>query len=294
MKYQLVSVIVPCYNQSQYLPETLKSVFDQTYPLWECIIVNDGSPDHTEQVAMDWCKKDSRFIYLKKENGGLSSARNAGLEIAKGEYIQFLDSDDLINKFKFEKQIKCFDKNTDVVISDYFPFDNETGAFFRSRYMNPFPTQLNYKYEILIDWEFKLSIPCHCVLFKSSLLIDNEILRFDETLPNHEDWFFWVRLFNYSKGLYTIKDALASYRIHNEGMCEDTAIMNQGFVMACKSIISFFEVQNDKKGIQLSKQKLLILENKLGSIGKENYFKTYVMLFIPPVLLMIKNKFFKR
>ena len=83
----LVSIIVPCYNQAQYLPETLQSVLDQTYTNWECIIVNDGSPDATEAVAQEWCEKDHRFIYLKKENGGLSSARNAGLKIAKGDYI---------------------------------------------------------------------------------------------------------------------------------------------------------------------------------------------------------------
>ena len=63
----LISVIVPCYNQAQYLDECLQSVLDQTYQNWECIIVNDGSPDHTEEVAKKWTEKDPRFKYLKKE-----------------------------------------------------------------------------------------------------------------------------------------------------------------------------------------------------------------------------------
>lgn len=70
MKF-FVSVIVPCYNQAKYLSEALQSVLDKTYENWECIIVNDGSPDNTEEVAKQWVEKDSRFKYFYKENGGL-------------------------------------------------------------------------------------------------------------------------------------------------------------------------------------------------------------------------------
>lgn len=93
----LISVIVPCYNQAQYLDECLQSVLDQTYTDWECIIVNDGSPDHTEEIAKKWVEKDTRFIYLSKENGGLSDARNYGLKQARGAYVWFIDGDDYIN-----------------------------------------------------------------------------------------------------------------------------------------------------------------------------------------------------
>jgi glycosyltransferase involved in cell wall biosynthesis len=96
MNNPTVSIIVPCYNQAQYLDEALQSVLDQTYSNWECIIVNDGSPDTTEEIAQTWVEKDNRFVYLKKENGGLSSARNAGISIAEGEFILPLDADDKI------------------------------------------------------------------------------------------------------------------------------------------------------------------------------------------------------
>ena len=92
----LVSIIIPCYNQADYLPETLESIIQQTYPDWEAIIVNDGSPDNTEEIALQYTQKDSRFKYYKKENGGLSSARNYGIHRANGKYIIPLDSDDLI------------------------------------------------------------------------------------------------------------------------------------------------------------------------------------------------------
>ncbi len=93
---KLVSIVVPCYNQAHFLDETLQSVLDQSYSNWECIIVNDGSPDNTEDIAKQWCNKDYRFTYLYKENGGLCSARNAGISISKGEFILPLDSDDII------------------------------------------------------------------------------------------------------------------------------------------------------------------------------------------------------
>ena len=101
----LVSIIVPCYNQARYLPDALASVASQTYPHWECIIVNDGSLDHTSEVARQWLEKDDRFKYVEKQNGGLSSARNAGLKVAKGEYIQLLDADDLLEADKIKVQI---------------------------------------------------------------------------------------------------------------------------------------------------------------------------------------------
>ena len=93
--YPLISVIIPAYNAEQFLDETLESVLSQTYENWECIIVNDGSTDNTEEIAKKWCKKDSRFRYFYKENSGASDTRNLGIKEARGEYIALLDADDL-------------------------------------------------------------------------------------------------------------------------------------------------------------------------------------------------------
>lgn len=289
---KLVSVIVPCYNQALYLPETLQSVLDQTYPHWECIIVNDGSSDNTEEIAKEWCSKDNRFIYVKKENGGLSSARNAGLQIAKGDYIQFLDSDDTIVSSKFEKQLSHFKDNVDIVITDYFPYDQENGLFLRRRSMNPFPDLINYKRDVIIKWESELSIPCHCVIFKSTLLHQDEALLFNEYLPNHEDWTFWVQLFYYSKGIFNLKEALANYRIHNQSMCADQEKMNQGFIKACEFNINFFNKKNDKPLKSLCEQKLNLIQGV--NTLKYNNLKVVLSLFIPPILFKLKNKIFKK
>lgn len=96
MSNPIVSIIVPCYNQAQFLDECLQSVFDQRHLNWECIIVDDGSPDDTKIVAQKWVDKDERYQYLWKENGGLCNARNFGIKAAKGTYILPLDADDKI------------------------------------------------------------------------------------------------------------------------------------------------------------------------------------------------------
>lgn len=124
----LISIIVPCYNQAHFLDACLQSVMEQSYENWECIIVNDGSPDNTAEIAKIWTEKDIRFKYIYKENGGLSSARNVGITAAKGEFIQLLDSDDLLEKNKLQIQIDAFlnDSEIDISISGYRYFEKRT------------------------------------------------------------------------------------------------------------------------------------------------------------------------
>ncbi len=93
----VVSVIVTCYNNAQYLDEALESVIAQTFSKWECVIVNDGSTDNTEEVSRKWVIKDERFKYIYQENRGVSNARNLGISQAEGEFILPLDADDKLS-----------------------------------------------------------------------------------------------------------------------------------------------------------------------------------------------------
>ena len=285
MNKPLISIIIPCYNQGKYLSDTLLSVFQQTYKNWECIIVNDGSTDNSEEIALEWCAKDKRFYYVKKENGGLSSARNMGLKIVKGEYIQFLDSDDLLDEKKFENKIQLFNNKVDIVICDYFPFEHLTRGYCAYRYMNPFPEINKYKEQIILKWEKELSIPCHCILFKSILLNQYKSMTFDEFLPNHEDWSFWVKLFYFSKGIANIRESLVSYRIHSESMCNDVNKMKNGFILACKSNILFFYSINDNSMARLCEKKL-----KYVLIGNIKGIKASIYTFIPLLALLYGKK----
>lgn len=92
-----ISIIVPIYNVEKYLQKCIDSIIAQTEKDFECILVNDCSPDNCEQICKNACKKDSRFVYVKREkNGGLGAARNSGLDAATGKYISFIDSDDTL------------------------------------------------------------------------------------------------------------------------------------------------------------------------------------------------------
>ena len=89
-----ISVIIPVYKVEKYLDKCIESVVNQTFTDLEIILIDDGSPDRCPEICEQWAKKDSRIVVIHKKNGGLSDARNAGLNIATGEFISFVDSDD--------------------------------------------------------------------------------------------------------------------------------------------------------------------------------------------------------
>lgn len=122
----LVSIIIPTYNRSHLICETLDSVLAQTYPNWECIIVDDGSTDNTDAVVGDYVKKDCRFQYCfrpESKQKGPSSCRNYGWEKSRGEFIIFLDSDDILADFSLSKRIEMFKEypeNNGLIFSTHF------------------------------------------------------------------------------------------------------------------------------------------------------------------------------
>lgn len=220
----LVSVIVPCYNQAQYLDECLQSVLDQTYFNWECIIVNDGSPDNTSEIVQRWSNRDSRFKYLEKINGGLSSARNAGLKIAKGDYIQFLDADDILDVKKLEFSLieceKVESNKLKIVISNFRMFSDDKNST-----SNPF-CELKQEYftfnELLFSWDHEFSIPIHCGFFQKNLLSG---FRFPEGLKAKEDWIMWLSIFKSEPHVSFVDTTLAYYRLHENSMTKNLKLM---------------------------------------------------------------------
>ncbi|WP_373058661.1 glycosyltransferase family 2 protein [Zunongwangia sp. H14] len=108
-----ISVIIPTYNRAHTLPETLQSVLDQSFVNWECLIVDDGSSDDTRSAISSFLLKDKRFVFIERpadKEKGAAACRNIGLEAAKGKYIQFLDSDDLIAANKLQSQLEALKK----------------------------------------------------------------------------------------------------------------------------------------------------------------------------------------
>lgn len=200
-----ISIIIPCYNQAKYLPDTLESVLLQTYNAWECIIVNDGSPDNTGEVARKYCERDRRFRYVYKNNGGLADARNYGIGISSGEFILALDSDDKIAPTYVEKAIQYFDKNpeTTLVYCKADRFDGKQGPWDLPK----------YKYENLL-WEN--CIFCSAIFKRSDY---NKTTGYNINMKcGLEDWDFWLSLLHKDSLVYRIEEVLFHYRYREGSM----------------------------------------------------------------------------
>lgn len=213
MMSELVSIIVPCYNHAQFLDEALQSVLNQTYNNWECIIVNDGSPDNTKEVASRWCKNDNRFLYLEKQNGGLSSARNAGITISKGEYILPLDADDILHESYLSKLVPELNQDkTLAIVSCYSKF------FLKNK-------------ENIIHELKPVGTTYHALLFENCLIATSlyrkvcweEVGGYDENMKHgFEDWEFWIAITKSGWTFKVVEAFLFFYRKQKQSMLIDT------------------------------------------------------------------------
>jgi glycosyltransferase involved in cell wall biosynthesis len=206
-----VSAIVPCYNQAQYLPDALASVLAQTFQDWECIIVNDGSPDNTAGVAREWLARDSRFRYIEKPNGGLSSARNRGLQEATGEYVHFLDSDDYVAPGFYSAMVRGLESEPAACLAftGWSLVDSVGDVLTSDQVVNP-----DY------DWyHFMLQrclCPCHAIVCKKELF--DLVGNFDESLRSCEDWDMWLRIAATGRDLVQVEGHFVYYRQHGQSM----------------------------------------------------------------------------
>lgn len=181
-----ISVVVPCYNQASYLNDALQSVLEQSYTNWECIIVNDGSPDNTEEIALLWLEKDKRFKYIKKQNEGVSIARNRGIEIADGEWILPLDGDDIVAKdyLKLASEVMINNPNVGIIYCKAELFGAKEGCW-------DLP-------EFDIKTFLTRNLIFNCGFFKKSDW--KQVGGYDERMVSgREDWEFWINLIKVSK-----------------------------------------------------------------------------------------------
>ncbi|NLN25457.1 MAG: glycosyltransferase family 2 protein [Bacteroidetes bacterium] len=139
MEKPLVSIIIPTYNRAHLIGETLDSIIAQTYTNWECIVVDDGSTDNTDEVMAEYVAKDTRFKYHKRPDSkpkGANACRNIGFEKAKGEYVNWFDSDDIMYSYFIQQKIELLqDSGVDFVVSKCMNF-NDSGVYEIEKYKN--------------------------------------------------------------------------------------------------------------------------------------------------------------
>lgn len=203
-----VSIIIPCFNQALYLPKAIESLLSQTLTNWECIIVDDGSTDNSADIVKDYCAKDQRFFLFQKENGGSATARNMGLEKARGEYIQFLDADDSMDSRKLERQVTVMDEKQLDMSYTGFKFLFEDGSVSKYHY-----AKLN-ACTILTRWGVGGSIPPHAFLYRAVFIRKNHIV-FDNNCRYREDWNWLIQCFKAQPRVDSFPDYCGAYYFQN-------------------------------------------------------------------------------
>ncbi len=195
-----VSIVVPCFNQEEFIADALESVLRQSYSDWECIIVNDGSTDGSEAIIDRYAKKEHRFISLTKENGGVAAARNFGFAQAIGALFVPLDGDDMLHPDFLQRAVGCFsaDPDTDLVHTKAKRF-GENNKVWRLP---------EYSYEKLL-WQ--------------NMIVNTTMYRREafllaggyspEMVYGFEDWEFYVRLLSPQSKVRFIDAPLYLYRI---------------------------------------------------------------------------------
>jgi glycosyltransferase involved in cell wall biosynthesis len=279
----LVSIIVPCYNYAHFLSQTLDSVFAQTYQNWECIIIDDGSKDDTRLIANRYLQKDVRFKYIYQDNQGLSSARNTGISNSRGKFLQFLDSDDLIERRKLEVQVSLLTQHehVDIIYSNmrYFLTEDHTSRIY-CMWLKPEEDR---------EWMPKVSGSGNHVLdallYENIMVVNSPLIRrsllkdvgvFDEELKSWEDWDYWLRCAIKGKFFYYDDSelTLALVRIHANSMSKSNwAMMYNSYLVRKKMdgllVNKVQKINNEKYSCESLKGLTKLVINNFESMGKE-------------------------
>jgi glycosyltransferase involved in cell wall biosynthesis len=229
-----VSVVIPVYNQGQYLARAIESVLNQTYADVEVVVVNDGSTDESEKIAGAYLK-DPRFKYISQENRGLPAARNRGMAESSGSYLCFLDSDDYYHADKIARQVAILDDDSRYGFSycDIFTVD-EMEALVSDQYdVAKVRTELtgNIFQSLMIGGYF----PPHTVMVRREVL--EKVGLFDEELGGHADYDLWLRISAAGYPAYFSAEKLAFYRTYPTSMSKDIEHMNTSRIKTLEKII---------------------------------------------------------
>ncbi|WP_281298290.1 glycosyltransferase family 2 protein [Flavobacterium limnophilum] len=217
----LISIIIPTFNRAELISETLDSILAQTYTNWECIIIDDGSTDNTDEVVGSYVDKDSRFQYHQRPLNklkGPNSCRNYGFEKSKGEFINWFDSDDLYNNNALERLVNSYSDEFDLVVCRLEKVNSKTKIKIKD---NPIFTD-----NLLLDYfvgnvTFYVSGP----LWRKSLLL-KQLYLFDEEIRYLDDWDFNLRMLYNNPKIKYLDESLIKYCIHSESLSHEVSKLN--------------------------------------------------------------------
>ncbi len=219
----LLSIIIPVYNLEKYLDRCLESICSQEYRSIEIILINDGSTDNSDLLCREWRKRDNRIIYINQDNGGVSSARNKGLSIAKGEYIGFIDGDDWVDSSMIVNMIKAAQEfSADVVMCGYRKVRDSSNSGSGENCTSSHGGVMTSHDAIaacLLGPRHKggyMTSVWNKIFKKNSIIVDEEIINFDEGIVVGEDQIWLMKVLHNVKCVYAIPDCYYNYYIRND------------------------------------------------------------------------------
>ena len=217
---ELVSIITPMYNAERFIANTIKSVLGQSYKKWEMIIIDDGSNDMSLDIVKNYSKKDNRIkVHSLKKNKGAGKARNIGIDMSRGRYIAFLDSDDLWYSFKLEKQLKFMMKNQYMFSFTSFDRINEDGIIINNKLIEA-PNSLVYYDLLKTDY-----IGCLTVIYDRKYI--GKIYM--PEIVKGQDYCCWLSILKMNIKAYYLKEQCASYRVRRNSLSSNKikAVLHQ-------------------------------------------------------------------
>lgn len=255
MKTPLISIIVPCYNVEQYLPQCIESVINQTYQNWELILVDDGSPDNSGKICDEYAAKDNRIKVIHKENGGLAAARNTGQDAATGYAMMFVDSDDWLELDCCEKAMQAMlDKDVELIMFDEYVNnlnsqeivhsfkDNVGNRVFRGFECRQLQARvLDFNGEIAMAFQ---------KLIKLDYIRKFNIRHIDELKQGAEGFVFNIQLFEHLHSAYYIKDPLLHYRYNKKSISHTANVENNFLIVRCMEWINNY-IKNSQNTLDL-------------------------------------------
>ena len=261
-----VSVIIPAYNVAPYIGETLDSVFSQTLADYEVIVINDGSPD-TEALERELARFGDRVRYLKQENRGASAARNAGLRAARGEFVAFLDADDLWLPNYLDAQIEfMIDRDCDLVCADaeVFSDDSDEHQTYMESLMPAAPAMGDITFIGLLSAE--QSLITSGVLVRRERVLEAGL--FDEALRNSQDFDLWLRLAQSGTRMAYQRQVLLRYRSREGSLSGDEVNVHRRELRVLEKVESSYDLSPGHRaevGSVIERRRAL-LEFELGKL----------------------------
>ncbi len=222
VKRQLISIIVPCYNVEKYLDECVQSLLDQTYDNIEIILVDDGATDSTGEMCDEWAAKYENIIAVHKQNGGLSSARNAGMPFAKGDYIGFVDSDDYVAPDMYEKLASFMSDEVEVAMCTHIQAYEDENLHDDYQFSNDeiIEEPITFLRQYFYGDKYRLTNAVWQRLYSKRIA---QTLEFPEDILYCEDIQYCVESMLMSKKVAFVDSPLYMYRIRSGSLCTSNA-----------------------------------------------------------------------